>query len=42
MEYLSTRGSSLAITSKKAIIKGIAEDNGLYVPFHFPHLVMKF
>ena len=38
MEYLSTRGSPRAIPSKKAIIKGIAEDNGLYVPSHFPHL----
>jgi threonine synthase len=38
MEYLSTRGSSLALPSKRAIIKGIAEDNGLYVPSHFPHL----
>ena len=38
MEYLSTRGSSPAIPSKKAIIKGIAEDNGLYVPSYFPHL----
>jgi threonine synthase len=38
MEYLSTRGSPLAIPSKKAMIKGIAEDNGLYVPFYFPHL----
>ncbi len=38
MEYLSTRGSPRAIPSKKAIIKGIAEDNGLYVPSHFPYL----
>jgi threonine synthase len=38
MEYFSTRGSPLAITSKKAIIKGIAEDNGLYVPSCFPSL----
>ncbi|HUL21283.1 MAG TPA: threonine synthase, partial [Thermodesulfobacteriota bacterium] len=38
MEYLSTRGSPLAIPSKKAIIKGIAEDNGLYVPSSFPVL----
>jgi len=36
MEYISTRGSAPAIPSKKAIIKGIAEDNGLYVPSHFP------
>ena len=38
MEYISTRGSSSAITSKKAIIKGIADDNGLYVPSFFPQL----
>jgi len=38
MEYISTRGSSPSIPSKKAIIKGIAEDNGLYVPSSFPHL----
>ena len=36
MEYISTRGSAPAIPCKKAIIKGIAEDNGLYVPSHFP------
>jgi len=38
MEYLSTRGSPLTIRSKKAIVKGLAEDNGLYVPSDFPHL----
>jgi threonine synthase len=38
MEYVSTRGSSPAISSKQAIIKGIAEDNGLYVPSSFPQL----
>jgi len=38
MEYLSTRGSPLAIPSKRAMIKGIAEDSGLYVPSSFPHL----
>ena len=38
MEYISTRGSSPAVSSKKAIIKGIAEDNGLYVPSFFPQL----
>jgi len=38
MEYFSTRGSPLAMTSKKAIIKGIADDNGLYVPSQFPSL----
>jgi threonine synthase len=38
MKYVSTRSSSPAITSKEAIIKGIAPDNGLYVPSSFPHL----
>ena len=36
MEYVSTRGSAPSIPSKKAIIKGIAEDHGLYVPSTFP------
>ena len=38
MKYISTRGSSPPLTSKKAIIKGIADDNGLYVPSVFPFL----
>ena len=38
MEYISTRGSAPAVPCKKAIIKGIAEDNGLYVPSHFPSM----
>jgi threonine synthase len=38
MEYISTRGAAPAIPSKKAIIKGIAEDNGLYIPSTFPSL----
>ena len=38
MEYISTRGSVPPIASKKAIIKGIAEDNGLYVPSSFPFI----
>lgn len=38
MEYISTRGSAPSIAAKKAIIKGIAEDNGLYVPSFFPLL----
>ena len=36
MEYISTRGSAPAIPSKKTIIKGVAEDNGLYIPSAFP------
>jgi len=38
MEYISTRGSGPPVSSKKAIIKGIAEDGGLYVPSDFPFL----
>ena len=38
MEYISTRGSAPPISSKRAIIKGIAEDGGLYVPSVFPSL----
>ena len=38
MEYISTRGAAPSIPSKKAIIKGIAEDNGLYVPSGSPPL----
>lgn len=38
MDYVSTRGSASPISSKKAILKGIAEDKGLYVPSTFPFL----
>ncbi len=38
MEYFSTRGSAPSIPSKKAIIQGLAEDGGLYVPSSFPTL----
>ncbi len=38
MEYVSTRGAAPRIPSKKAIIKGIGEDGGLYVPSVFPSI----
>lgn len=38
MKYKSTRGRAEEISISRAIIKGIAEDRGLYVPDHFPHL----
>ena len=38
MEYISTRGSAPAISSQKAILKGMAEDKGLYVPSSLPYL----
>jgi len=40
IKYISTRGSSRAKTSAQAIIKGIAEDKGLYVPDYIPKLDM--
>jgi len=36
MKYISTRGNREEITSSLAILKGIAEDGGLYVPSSFP------
>lgn len=38
MEYVSTRGAAASIPSKKAILKGIADDGGLYIPSSFPRL----
>lgn len=38
MKYESTRGSKNYQTSTKAIIRGIAEDKGLYVPTEIPTL----
>lgn len=35
MEYISTRGSS-SVSASEAILKGISEDGGLYVPSSFP------
>ena len=38
MKYQSTRGSSNHLSSAQAIIRGIAEDKGLYVPEQIPAL----
>lgn len=38
INYKSTRGSEDSISGAQAIIKGIAEDKGLYVPNSFPKL----
>lgn len=38
MRFISTRGKREAISSSEAIIKGIADDGGLYVPIEFPKL----
>ena len=41
MKYQSTRGSKLKKTGPQAIIQGIAEDKGLYVPERIPALPFK-
>jgi len=38
MKYQSTRGSNSRLSSAQAIIRGIAEDKGLYVPERIPSL----
>ena len=37
MKFLSTRNSNLKISGREAIVKGISEDGGLFVPESFPH-----
>jgi len=36
--YLSTRNNSLKLKASEAIVKGISDDGGLFVPDHFPKL----
>lgn len=36
MNYISTRGHNCVVTSARAIIKGLAEDGGLFVPENIP------
>jgi len=39
MDFVSTRGLSQEVTAGEAILKGLADDGGLYVPKKFPSLV---
>lgn len=41
MKYISTRGEK-GLTGSEAILNGIANDGGLYVPEHFPIIDLKF
>lgn len=41
MNYESTRGSKQKQSSTQAIIRGMAEDRGLYVPESIPALPLK-
>ena len=36
MKFLSTRNSNLKISAREAIVKGISDDGGLFVPEFFP------
>lgn len=38
MKYKSTRGFSEAVSAQQAILQGIAQDGGLFVPTEFPQL----
>lgn len=40
MYYKSTRNSGVKITSAEAIVQGISEDGGLFVPFEIPSITM--
>lgn len=40
MYYKSTRNSSVKITSAEAIVQGISEDGGLFVPSEIPEITM--
>lgn len=42
MLYRSTRGKAEAVKASEAIVKGIAEDGGLYVPEEFPQITESF
>jgi threonine synthase len=41
MKYISTRGSKEGLSSGEAILKGICEDGGLFVPEDMPSLSME-
>ena len=41
MKYISTRGKSAAVDSATAIIQGLADDGGLYVPDSIPAYMPK-
>ncbi len=41
MKYISTRDTSVEVSSARAVIDGISPDGGLYVPTEFPHIDYK-
>ena len=41
MRFISTRGKSGKVSAAEAIIKGLADDGGLFVPEYFPKVFEK-
>ncbi|WP_311492392.1 homoserine kinase [uncultured Anaerococcus sp.] len=41
MKFLSTRNAQLRISGREAIVKGISDDGGLFVPEYFPKFDIK-
>lgn len=42
MNYISTNGTGEPVSFKEAVLKGLADDGGLYVPERMPHLKASF
>ena len=42
MKFYSTNKKAEPVSFKEAVLKGIADDGGLYVPESFPHLGNEF
>ena len=40
IQYISTRDTNNRVTASQAILKGIAEDGGLYVPTTLPEVTL--
>jgi len=38
MHYLSTRDASVSVSGSEAIVKGLSDEGGLFVPVEFPHI----
>lgn len=41
MQFISTRGTSPAVSASEAILQGLAPDGGLYVPAFFPYIPLE-
>ncbi|MEG2924743.1 MAG: threonine synthase, partial [Oscillospiraceae bacterium] len=41
MEFISTRNALNTVSSAKAILKGLSDEGGLFVPQSFPHVALE-